>query len=152
MDVVQDFLADWYLSIKSVHIIAVVSWMAGLLYLPRLFVYHCDAARGSQLSETFKVMEYKLLKYIMNPAMIVTFITGIGLLAVPGMVEKPYGWIHTKLFMVFILAALHGGMAKTVRLFKADKNTRSDKFYRVLNEGPTLILIIIVFLVVLKPF
>ncbi len=152
MEALQDVLADWYLVIKAAHIVSVISWMAGMLYLPRLFVYHCYAKIGSEQSETFKVMEHKLLKIIINPAMILTFVLGGMLLFVPGMMERPFGWIHAKLFLVLILAGFHGFMAKTVKIFAADKNTKSPKFYRVFNEGPAVIMIIVVFLVVLKPF
>ncbi|MGL5362126.1 MAG: protoporphyrinogen oxidase HemJ [Bosea sp. (in: a-proteobacteria)] len=136
--------------VKVVHILAVISWMAGLLYLPRLFVYHCSAAKGSELSETFKVMEYRLLRFIMTPAMVLSWIAGLWLsVAAFGFSG---GWLHAKLLLVLLLSAAHGYMAVTVRTFAADANQRSHKFYRLLNEVPTVLMIGIVALVVLKPF
>jgi protoporphyrinogen IX oxidase len=136
--------------VKVVHILAVISWMAGLLYLPRLFVYHCGAPRGSELSETLKVMEYRLLRFIMTPAMIVSWIAGLWLsFAQFGFAG---GWLHAKLLLVVLLSGSHGFMAVLVKTFAADANVRSHKFYRVLNEVPTLLMVGIVVLVVLKPF
>ncbi len=136
--------------IKVIHILAVISWMAGLLYLPRLFVYHCAASKGSELSETFKVMEYRLLRFIMTPAMIVSWSAGLWLsIAVYGFAG---GWLHAKLLLVLLLSAAHGYMAVVVKSFATDGNQKSHKFYRVLNEVPTLLMIGIVVLVVLKPF
>lgn len=147
-----DFLSANYLWIKSLHIIAVISWMAGMLYLPRLFVYHAQEPAGSQTSETFKVMERKLLKYIMNPAMIVTFALGFALMVVPGIAAKPNGWLHGKLFLVLLLAGCHGVFARHVRLFAADRNVQKHTYFRVLNEIPTVLMILIVILVIVKPF
>lgn len=136
--------------IKALHVIAVISWMAGMLYLPRLFVYHCDAEIGSKQSETFKVMERRLLKAIMNPAMILTWLVGL-YLAFAGHWFSA-GWLNAKLLLVIVLSAIHGFFSRCVRDFAADKNTRSQKFYRIINEVPTLLMILIVILVVVKPF
>ncbi len=136
--------------IKALHIIAVIAWMAGMLYLPRLFVYHADAPVGSTTSETFKVMERRLLKAIINPAMIVVFLTGLYLAYVTGYWRSP--WFHAKITLVLILAALHGYFARYVRLFANDSNPRPVRFFRILNEIPTVLMILIVLLVVLKPF
>lgn len=136
--------------LKALHIIAVIAWMAGMLYLPRLFVYHVDAPIGSPMSETFKVMERRLLKTIMNPAMIAVFLTGLFLAYVTGYWQSP--WLHTKFALALGLAALHGYFSRCVRVFGADSNARSARFFRVVNEIPTVLMILIVFLVVLKPF
>jgi len=147
----SDFLLAEYHWLKALHLIAVISWMAGMLYLPRLFVYHADAERGSDKSETFKVMEYRLLKFIMNPAMIATFVFGALMLwAIPALLQEP--WMHVKLLAVFLMAGAHAFMAKTVKVFAKDGNIRPAKFYRILNEVPTLLMIIIVIMVVAQPF
>jgi putative membrane protein len=145
-------MADGYLWIKALHVISIIAWMAGLLYLPRLFVYHTSAAAGSPQSETFKVMEHKLLRYIMNPAMIVSFITGALLiwLLSPGVWSE--GWLHGKLTLVVAMAAMHGMMAKWRRDFAEDRNTRTGRFHRWMNEVPTVLMIAIVTLVIVKPF
>ena len=146
-----NFLLAHYDWLKALHIIAVISWMAGMLYLPRLFVYHVDAAKGSDKSETFKVMEKKLLRLIVNPAMIATFIFGgLMLWANPDLLRQP--WLHAKLGCVILLTGLHGFFARTVKTFARDENTRSAKIYRLLNEAPALLMIIIVILVVVRPF
>ena len=138
---------DW---LKAFHLIAVIAWMAGMLYLPRLFVYHCEAEPGSRQSETFKKMERRLLKAIINPAMIATW--GLGLwLTWTG----PYltaGWLHAKLALVLILWRVHGLFARWVKDFAADRNRRSAAFYRIVNEVPTLLMIGIVILAIVKPF
>ena len=138
---------DW---LKAFHLIAAIAWMAGMLYLPRLFVYHCEAEPGSRQSETFKTMERRLLKAIINPAMIATW--GLGLwLAWTG----PYltaGWLHAKLALVLILSGVHGLFARWVKDFAADRNRRSAAFYRIVNEVPTLLMIGIVILAIVKPF
>lgn len=139
-----------YLWLKAFHIVAMVAWMAALLYLPRLFVYHAGAPVGSAQSETFKVMERRLLKAIMTPAMIVTWVLGLWLAWEGGWLRS--GWLHAKLALVLGLSALHGMMAGSVRRFAQDRNTHSAKYYRVLNEVPTVGLILIVILVVVKPF
>ena len=139
-----------YLWIKAFHVIAVIAWMAGMLYLPRLFVYHCDAEKGSVQSETFKVMERRLLKAIINPAMIVAWVLGLYLAWDGGWFSS--GWLHGKLALVLGLSAVHGLYARWVRDFAADRNTRPARFYRVWNEAPTVLLVGIVILVVVKPF
>jgi putative membrane protein len=136
--------------IKTGHIVAMVAWMAGMLYLPRLFVYHADTAPGTPQSETFKVMERRLLKAIINPAMAATWIFGLLLAWGSGFYSAP--WLHAKLVLVLILSGLHGFLARCVKDFAADANRRPARFYRILNEAPTVILILIVFLVVVKPF
>ena len=136
--------------IKALHVIAVIAWMAGMLYLPRLFVYHCEAEIGSKQSETFKIMERRLLKAIINPAMIVTWLAGL-YLAWSGHWYTS-GWFHGKLALVILLSGVHGFFSSCVKDFAADRNTRSQKFYRFINEVPTLLMILIVILVVVKPF
>jgi protoporphyrinogen IX oxidase len=135
--------------IKALHIIAVISWMAGMLYLPRLFVYHCDAEIGSKQSETFKVMERRLLKAIINPAMIATWLAGIYLAWAGKWYSAP--WFHMKLLLVLILSGVHGFFARSVRAFAADRNRHSQKFFRIINEAPTVLMIGIVILAVVKP-
>ena len=139
-----------YLWIKAFHVIAVIAWMAGMLYLPRLFVYHCDAEKGSVQSETFKVMERRLLKAIINPAMIVAWVLGLYLAWEGGWFRS--GWLHGKLALVLGLSVVHGLYARWVRDFAADRNTRPARFYRVWNEAPTVLLVGIVILVIVKPF
>lgn len=141
---------DFYSWIKALHILAVISWMAGMLYLPRLMVYHAMAEAGSAQSETFKVMERRLLKAIINPAMIVTWLAGLWLAWSGGWFVA--GWFHAKLALVLVLSGVHGMMSRWVRDFAQDRNTRSAKFYRIANEVPTLLMIGIVILVVVKPF
>jgi putative membrane protein len=136
--------------IKALHVIAVISWMAGMLYLPRLFVYHCEAEIGSKQSETFKVMERRLLKAIINPAMIVTWLAGI-YLAWAGHWYLS-GWLHLKFLLVLVLSGVHGFFVRCVKAFAADRNPYSQKFYRIINEVPTVLMIVIVLLVVVKPF
>jgi len=136
--------------IKAFHIIAVISWMAGLLYLPRLLVYHFDAATGSEQSETFKTMERKLLKVIMTPAMIVTW--GLGLWLVIITQAHKEAWFICKFFLVILMSAFHMFQAKWVREFREDTRLRSTKFYRIANECPAVLMILIVILVVVKPF
>jgi len=139
-----------YLWIKSLHVVSIIAWMAGLLYLPRLFVYHCDAETGSVQSETFKVMERRLLRAIMTPAMILAWITGLTLAWQAGFFGN--GWFHLKLTLVLVLSASHGYMSRCVKTFAADANQRSHRFYRVLNEIPTLLMLVIVVAVIVKPF
>ena len=136
--------------IKALHVIAVIAWMAGMLYLPRLFVYHCEAEIGSKQSETFKVMERRLLRVIINPAMIVTWLAGLYLAWAGGWFSS--GWLHAKLFLVLVLSAVHGMFAAAVKRFASDSNRRSQKFYRIINEVPTILMIGIVILVIVKPF
>jgi putative membrane protein len=136
--------------LKAFHVIAVIAWMAGMLYLPRLFVYHCEAEPGSKQSETFKVMERRLLKAIINPAMIGSWGLGIWLVWQGGWLAS--GWFHAKLVLVLALSALHGFLVRWVRDFAADKNQHSQKFYRIINEVPAILMVGIVILVVVKPF
>ena len=139
-----------YLYLKAFHVIAVIAWMAGMLYLPRLFVYHCAAEPGSPQSETFKVMERRLLRAIINPAMIATWLFGLWLVWLGGWMTA--GWFHAKLALVIVMSGVHGLLARYMRDFAADRNRHSQKFFRILNEIPTLLMIGIVLLVVLKPF
>jgi putative membrane protein len=139
-----------YLWLKALHVMAVIAWMAGMLYLPRLFVYHCQAKPGSQQSETFKVMEQKLLTVIINPAMTVTWAVGAWLAYDGGHYRE--GWWQAKLVLVIVLSAMHGAFSGWVRDFAADRNTRSERFYRAINEVPALLMAGIVILVIVKPF
>ena len=136
--------------IKALHVIAVISWMAGMLYLPRLFVYHCAAEIGSKQSETFKVMERRLLRAIIDPAMTVTWLAGLYLVWAGHWYLSP--WFHVKFLLVLIMSGVHGFLARCVREFGADRNTRTQKFYRIINEVPTVLMIAIVILVIVKPF
>jgi len=139
-----------YEIIKSLHIISVISWMVGLLYLPRLFVYHADAQTGSVQAETFKVMERRLLKAIMTPAMIASFIFGLWMLALnPGLFSEP--WFHVKLAAVLLMAGVHGKFSKMRRLLENDEKPLSSKAYRIWNEVPTILMCIIVVMAVAKP-
>jgi protoporphyrinogen IX oxidase len=142
-----DGLYPW---LKAFHVIAVISWMAGMLYLPRLFVYHCEAPVGSPQSETFKMMERRLLRAIINPAMVVTWVLGLWLAIEGGFLKA--GWLHGKLVLVLILSAMHGVFTHFVRDFAEDRNAHSQKFYRILNEVPTVLMIGTVILVIVKPF
>jgi len=148
----QDFLADYYLWVKSLHLVAVMSWMAGMLYLPRLFVYHADVDPKSEASQLLKVMERRLLRYIINPAMIATFLLGILLAMTPGVISSGAGWFHSKVGLVLIMAGIHGMLSKHRKNFERDENKKSAKYFRVLNEVPTLLMILIVILAVVKPF
>ena len=136
--------------IKALHVIAVISWMAGMLYLPRLFVYHCEADAGSPQSETLKVMERRLLKAIINPAMVVSWLAGLYLAWAGHWLSA--GWFHGKLLLVLILSGIHGLFSRWVKDFANDRNHRSQKFYRIINEVPTILMIGIVVLVIVKPF
>jgi protoporphyrinogen IX oxidase len=136
--------------LKALHVVAVISWMAGLLYLPRLFVYHCAAEKGSQQSETFKTMEHRLLRLIMNPAMIVVWITGPWLAWAQGMVHDR--WLWAKFALVVALTGYHHALGLWRKDFAADRNVRQARFYRIANEVPTLLMVAIVILVVVKPF
>ncbi|MDP2411673.1 MAG: protoporphyrinogen oxidase HemJ [Pseudolabrys sp.] len=139
-----------YLTLKALHIIAVISWMAGMLYLPRLFVYHAAAAKGSEQSETFKVMEHRLLRYIMTPAMAVTWVLGLWLVWETG--AHAFGWFYAKLALVLGMSAMHGKLAAWTAEFGRDANVRPAKFYRMINEVPTVLMVLIVLLAVIKPF
>jgi putative membrane protein len=138
--------------IKALHIVSVVAWMAGLLYLPRLFVYHADAAAGSDKAETFKIMERRLLRGIMLPAAVMVIVFGVLLTATPGLVDWRQGWIWLKLLLVLGLVAFHLLLSKWQREFAADKSPHDARFFRMVNELPTLALIAIVVLVVVRPF
>jgi putative membrane protein len=142
-----------YLWLKALHIIAVIAWMAGMLYLPRLFVYHAAAQPGSELSETFKTMERRLLKLIINPAMIATWLLGLSLIWLMGKEAfAQSGWLHAKLVLVLAMTGLHGFFAGLVKQFHTDRNQHSQRFYRIINEIPTALLIITVVLATVKPF
>lgn len=147
-----EFLSEWYLWIKSLHIAAVIAWMAGMMYLPRLYVYHCEAPDGSAQSETFKTMERKLLRGIINPAMIASFLLGGFLLATPGVIDWSEGWIWMKLGGVLGLGAMHGFLSRWRKDFEADRNVRPAKFYRLVNEIPFVFLLIIIVMVIVRPF
>ena len=146
------WLSGAYPWIKSFHIVSVVAWMAGLLYLPRLYVYHSMAPVESDLSETFKVMERRLLRGIMTPAMLSTWIFGLLLIGIPGVVNWHMGWIWAKLALVGALTVFHIALARWRGKFSTDQNRHSTRFFRLVNELPTLALIAIVVLVVVKPF
>lgn len=147
------FLDEWHLWVKALHVIFVVAWMAGLFYLPRLFVYHAKAKVGSELDRTFQVMERKLLRVIMNPAMILTWAFGIALLLAPaaGISLHDY-WIWVKLAGVVGLTLFHHALARWRKDFADGRNTRSEAFYRKVNEAPAALLVIIVIMVIVRPF
>lgn len=138
---------DW---IKALHVIAIISWMTGMLYLPRLFVYHCSAENGSVQSETFKVMEHRLLRVIVNPAMVFAWVTGLWLAWQSGFYK--HGWFHAKFLAVVLLSAAHGYLSAATRAFAEDRNTKGDRHWRLVNEVPTLLMIGIIVLVIVKPF
>lgn len=145
-------LAYVYPWTKAFHIIAMVAWMAGMLYLPRLFVYHCEVSPGSRESERFKMMERRLLKQIVNPAMMATWFFGVLLVLTPGILDWSAGWWHVKLTAVLLMSGLHGAFSRWRRDFLEDRNRRSQRFFRIANEIPTLLLIVIVIMVVVRPF
>ncbi|WP_439816638.1 protoporphyrinogen oxidase HemJ [Zavarzinia sp. CC-PAN008] len=142
---------DAYVWIKAVHVIAVIAWMAGVLYLPRLYVYHSDTRPGSPESEMLKVMERRLLRAIVTPAMIVVWLLGIALILWDPTIMSQ-GWLHAKLLLVLILSGMTGAMSAWRKSFERDERKRQAKFYRVMNEVPTLLMIGIVILVIVKPF
>ena len=146
----QAWLADGYLWIKALHIIALIAWMAGMLYLPRLYVYHCETEPGSAESERFKLMERRLLRLIVNPAMIATWIFGLTLAWAGELWSQ--GWLHAKLTLLVLMQIVHACFSRWRRDFAADRNRRPARFYRIMNEVPTLLLIGIVILAVVKPF
>ncbi|WP_375451097.1 protoporphyrinogen oxidase HemJ [uncultured Devosia sp.] len=141
-------MIEW---LKALHVISVVAWMAGLLYLPRLFVYHADAEPGSVQSDTFKVMERRLLRGITTPAMVATFVFGIGLISA-GVVDWSQVWPWVKAVFVLVLAGFHGVLARHAKAFATDSNSKSSKYFRLINEVPTIALIVIVIMVIVKPF
>lgn len=148
----MDWLASIYPWTRALHIISIIAWMAGLLYLPRLFVYHAGVPVGSERSETFKVMERRLLRAIMNPAMIASYVFGIALLVTPGIVDWSAGWVYVKLVLIGVLTIAHHLFALWYKAFNRDENNRSARFYRWWNEVPTLLMIGIVIMVAAKPF
>ena len=140
-----------YLAFKALHLIAVISWMAGLLYLPRIFVYHAETKENIGQSETFKLMEKRLYFYIMNPAMVLSWIFGILLIHSQGIISLDLLWMRIKLGLVIILTAYHFYLLAVLKDFQSDNNTKSSKFFRIINEVPTILLIIIIFVVIFKP-
>ncbi|MDP6981327.1 MAG: protoporphyrinogen oxidase HemJ [Myxococcota bacterium] len=152
MGEVVSALAPFYLWFRALHVVAIISWMAALLYLPRLFIYHCDAEAGSKQSETFKVMERRLAKAIMTPAMLVSFAAGLAMLGLNPALLQTGGFMWTKLVLVLMLLAMHIAMLGWLADFAADRNTRPQRFYRFMNEVPTLLMIGIVIMVIVRPF
>lgn len=146
------FLALLYPWTKAFHVISVIAWMAGMLYLPRLYVYHCDLQPGSAESERFKVMERRLLKQIINPAMMATWGFGVLLVLTPGIIDWSAGWWHVKLTCVVLLSGFHGAMSAWRRDFLEDRRRRSQRFYRIANEVPALLMVVIVIMVIVRPF
>lgn len=147
----QEILSQHYDWLRALHIISVIAWMAGMLYLPRLFVYHAGAEKGSDKSETFKIMERRLLKIIMNPAFIAAWVFGLLMLwANPGLMSN--GWMHVKVLGVVLLSGLHHVFARWVKTFAADENKKDAGFYRKINEVPAILMIIIVIMAVAEPF
>ena len=146
------FLLHFYPWTKALHIVSLIAWMAGMLYLPRLFVYHCAVSPGSEASELFKVMERRLYKLIMTPAMLATFGFGVLLALTPGLVDWHAGWFYVKIVAVLGLGGVHGAMNKWRRGFLNDANARPQKFYRIANEVPTVLMFIAVIMVVVQPF
>ncbi|WP_417515936.1 protoporphyrinogen oxidase HemJ [Minwuia sp.] len=148
-------MEDWYIWFKAFHVISVIAWMAGMLYLPRLYVYHCAAEAGSKQSEDFKVMERKLLRGIINPSMIAAWVFG-GLMLWIGFSNEfltmADGWLHLKLLSVIAMTVAHGMFAKWRKDFEIDRNTKSARFYRFWNEVPAVLMIVIVIMVIVKPF
>ncbi|MDP3415563.1 protoporphyrinogen oxidase HemJ [Falsiroseomonas sp.] len=147
-----DFLAPLYPWTKSLHLIAVIAWMAGLFYLPRLFIYHFQVPVGDARSELFKVMERRLLKAIMNPAMIATWVFGLALILTPGVVDWTAGWWHLKLTSVLLMSGFHGMLGAARKRFEADGRPRTERAWRYWNEVPTVLMIVIVIMVIVKPF
>ena len=147
-----DALVVLYPWTKALHLISVIAWLAGMFYLPRLYAYHAETEPGTPQSETFKIMERRLLRAIVNPAMISTFVFGVLLLGTPGVVDWSQGWIWVKLAAVTALGALHGAYSRWRKDFEADRNRRSARFYKVANELPTLLMVLIVIMVIVKPF
>jgi putative membrane protein len=147
-----EFLNSIYPWIKAFHVIAVIAWMAGMLYLPRLYVYHCEVAPGSQEAERFKIMERRLLRIIVNPAMIAVWVLGVTLAFAPASGGWHQGWLETKFLLVVGLSAVHGFFAKWRKDFARDQNRHSQRFYRLWNEVPAILMVVIVILAVVKPF
>ena len=147
-----NLLSSIYLWTKALHVISLIAWMAGMFYLPRLYVYHCEVRPGSAESERFKVMERRLLRQIINPAMIATFAFGIMLVLTPGILDWSAGWWHVKLAGIVLLSGFHGMLSRWRRDFLEDRNTRLPRFYRIANEVPTLLMVVIIIMVVVQPF
>ena len=152
MQTFNNLLTNNYFLIKAFHVISMVAWMAALLYLPRLFIYHTAVKKNSEASEMLKTMEYKLQKFIMNPAMLFTIFFGVLLLKTRGIINWAEKWIYFKLLAVIILLVVHYSLTRYRKTFFMDKNDNSANFYKILNEVPTILLIIIILLVYLKPF
>ena len=152
MQTFNNLLINNYSLIKAFHIISMVAWMSAILYLPRLFVYHTTVKRNSEASKMLKIMEYRLQKFIMNPAMLLTIIFGVFLLKTNGIINWTEKWIYFKLLGVFLLLVVHYLLTRYRKDFFLDKNKHSRKFYKILNEVPTILLIVIILLVYLKPF
>lgn len=144
-------MEEYFLWYKAIHVISVISWMAGILYMPRLFVYHTRAKKGSDMDKTFQIMERKLLRFIMNPAMISSYVFGLLTAYIYGFVALGM-WFHLKMLAILLLTVFHGFLAKWRKDFEKGKNTRSENFYRMANEIPTILMIISVILVIIKPF
>ena len=142
---------NYYLLFKSLHLIAIISWMAGLLYLPRIFVYHVENNTDKNISETFKIMERRLMFFIMTPAMILSWLFGISLILINGISINSSLWVQAKLFLVVLLTIYHLFLGYYLRKFALDKNTKSAKFFRIINEIPTILLILIIFVIIYKP-
>ena len=142
---------NYYLLFKSLHLISVISWMAGLLYLPRIFVYHAENSDDRKISDVFKIMEKKLYFYIMTPAMILSWTFGLLLIHIIGFQQLSQTWMVLKIIFVIFLSLYHFYLGQTLNKFKIDQNTHSHKFYRLINEIPTILLILIVFVVIFKP-
>lgn len=147
----QNFLFDNYLWLVAFHLISVMSWMAAMLYLPRLFVYHCDAAVGSEKSETFKVMERRLLRYILNPAMTLSWVFGCLMIYADTSLFSE-GWFHVKLTCIILMTGLHHGYVRWFKAFREDSNVKSAKYFKIINEIPTVLMIIIVIMAIVRPF
>src|SRR5215472_10273336 len=141
---------EFYLWLKAFHVIAVMAWMAGMLYLPRLFVYHCEVTPGSAESERFKVMERRLMRAIINPSMIAVWVLGLTLAAVTHAYTQ--GWLQLKFVLVLVLSGIHGFLASSMKAFARDENRRTQRFYRIVNEVPAMLMVMIVILAVVKPF
>ncbi|MHA1529775.1 MAG: protoporphyrinogen oxidase HemJ [Alphaproteobacteria bacterium] len=153
MEVLGDFLSTVYPWARALHVISVIAWMAGLFYLPRLFVYHAErAAKPGELSETFKEMERKLLKFIMNPASIAAWLFGLMLVFTPGVIDWSAPWVHVKAALVVAMTVYHHVLVRWWMAFNEDRNQRSGRFYRLANEVPTLLMIGIVVMVMVRPF
>lgn len=145
-------MIDFYKWVVALHVISVICWMAGIFYLPRLFVYHVDAPKGSQQSETFKIMERRLMRGIMNPAMIASWLFGLILAFGYGVFDFSQGWVWVKLSFVILMTVFHMALSKFRKEFLVDQNTHTGKFYRAVNEIPTVLMLVIVIMVIVKPF